>query len=167
MGMTGNVLRVSEEELNSFLQNSEELEKKIYAEGSFKADWFNDLDKAWDGINYLLTGKVLGGLEGEPNALQRALFTYQIVDEEQDLGLGPAQYLTPIQVKETYKELSKLTDEILKNKIKGAKMNEIGIYPQIWTEPGVTEVLIISFKEFREIYKKAAEKNEAIITFLS
>lgn len=167
MGMIGNVIRVSQEELNGFLNNSETLESKIYADESYEAEWFLDLDKSWDGINYILTGEIIGGIENEPNELQRALFSFQIIDEGQDLGYGPAQYLNPNQVKETYCELEKITDDVLKSKINGSEMNEIGIYPEIWTESESHEFLIDSFKEFKEFYKKASENNEAIITYLN
>ncbi|REE24835.1 uncharacterized protein DUF1877 [Winogradskyella pacifica] len=167
MGMIGNVIRVSQEELNGFLNNSETLENKIYADESYEAEWFLDLDKSWDGINYILTGEIIGGLENEPNELQRALFSFQIIDEGQDLGYGPAQYLNPNQVKETYSELEKITDDVLKSKINGSEMNEIGIYPEVWTESESHEFLIDSFKEFKEFYKKASENNEAIITYLN
>ena len=167
MGMIGNVIRVSQEELNGFLNNSETLENKINADESYEAEWFLDLDKSWDGINYILTGEIIGGLENEPNTLQRALFSFQIIDEGQDLGYGPAQYLNPNQVKETYSELEKITDDVLKSKINGSEMNEIGIYPEIWTESESHEFLIDSFKEFKEFYKKASENSEAIITYLN
>ena len=167
MGMIGIVIRVSEDELNTFLNNSENLEKKVYTYDSYKEEWFLDLDKSWDGINYILTGEILGGLENDPNRLERALFSFQIIDEDQDLGYGPAHYLNATQVKETFSELEKITDEILKSKINGTEMSEIGIYPQIWTESESHKFLIDSFGEFKEFYKKAAESNEAIITCIS
>ncbi len=167
MGMIGNVIRVSEEELNTFLKDSEILENKIYDDESYEADWFLDLDKSWDGINYILTGEIIGGLENEPNELQRALFSFQIIDVEQDLGYGPAQYLNPNQVKETYSALEKITGEILKGKINGTEMNEMGIYPEIWTESESHKFLIESFEEFIDFYKKAVRNNEAIVTYLN
>ena len=92
---------------------------------------------------------------------------FKYIDKEQDLGYGSAQYLNPNQVKETYSELEKITDDILKSKINGSEMNKIGIYPEIWTESESHEFLIESFREFKEFYKKASENNEAIITFLN
>lgn len=166
MGMIGNMIRVSEEELKTFLNASATLENKINAKNAYEAEWFLDLDKSWDGINYILTGEIIGGLENEPNKLERALFSFQIIDKEQDLGYGPAQYLTSTQVKETFCELEKITDEILKSKINGSEMNEIGIYPEIWTELESYEFLIESFREFKEFYKKAVENNEAIVSYI-
>lgn len=98
--------------------------------------------------------------------MQRAFFSFQILDEEQDLGYGPAQYLTSKQVKETYSALEKITDEVLRSKINGAEMNNIGIYPQIWTEPESHEFLMDSFNDLKAFYKIASENNQAIITFL-
>jgi len=167
MGMIGTVIRVSDEELNTFLNDSETLENKIYADYSYEAEWFLDLDKSWDGINYILTGEIIGGLENDPNELQRALFSFQIVDEEQDFGYGPAQYLNATQVKESYSELEKITDDILKSRINGSEMNEIGIYPEIWADSDSHELLIESFKEFKEFYKKAVENNEAIVAYIN
>ena len=46
-------------------------------------------------------------------------------------------------------------------------MNEIGIYPEIWTESESHEFLIESFGEFKNFYKKAVENNQAIVTFIS
>lgn len=167
MGMIGNVLRVSEEELNNFINDSKTLENKIYADDCYEAEWFLDLDKSWDGINYILTGEIIGGLENKPNKLERALFSFQVIDEDQDLGYGPAQYLTSAQVKETFTELEKITDEVLKSKINGSEMNEIGIYPEVWIESESQEFLIESFGEFKEFYKKAAENNEAIVVYIN
>ncbi|WP_282081415.1 YfbM family protein [Aquimarina algiphila] len=166
MGMIGNIVRVSQNELNTFLENSELFENKIYSEENYDAEWNLDLDKSWEGIQYLLTGKGMAELE-EPNILTRAFFSFQILDEEQDLGYGPAQYLTSEQVTETNSELQKLDIDKLKNKVSGTDMIEKGIYPEIWTESEALEFLFDNFKDFLDFYKKASENNEAILSFIN
>ncbi len=166
MGMIGNIVRVSQNELNTFLENSELFENKIYSEENYDAEWNLDLDKSWEGIQYLLTGKGMAELE-EPNILTRAFFSFQILDEEQDLGYGPAQYLTSEQVTETNSELQKLDIDKLKNKVSGTDMIEKGIYPEIWTESEAIEFLFDNFKDFLDFYKKASENNEAILSFIN
>ncbi|WP_109435327.1 YfbM family protein [Aquimarina sp. AU119] len=166
MGMIGNIVRVSQNELNTFLENSELFENKIYSEENYDAEWNLDLDKSWEGIQYLLTGKGMAELE-EPNILTRAFFSFQILDEEQDLGYGPAQYLTSEQVIETNSELQKLDIDKLKNKVSGTDMIEKGIYPEIWTESEAIEFLFDNFKDFLDFYKKASENNEAILSFIN
>ncbi len=167
MGMIGTVIRVSQEVLNTFLDNSELLENKLASDECFDAEWLLDLDKSWDGINYILTGKRIGEIENVPNSLERALFSYQIIDQEQDLGYGPAQYLDSNQVKETQVALHQITEEALRTKADGSKMDALGIYPGVWSDADAIEFLLDSFEEFREFFKKAAENEEAIITFLS
>ncbi|WP_271768126.1 YfbM family protein [Aquimarina algiphila] len=164
--MIGNIVRVSQNELNTFLENSELFENKIYSEENYDAEWNLDLDKSWEGIQYLLTGKGMAELE-EPNILTRAFFSFQILDEEQDLGYGPAQYLTSEQVTETNSELQKLDIDKLKNKVSGTDMIEKGIYPEIWTESEAIEFLFDNFKDFLDFYKKASENNEAILSFIN
>ncbi|WP_282081990.1 YfbM family protein [Aquimarina algiphila] len=164
--MIGNIVRVSQNELNTFLENSELFENKIYSEENYDAEWNLDLDKSWEGIQYLLTGKGMAELE-EPNILTRAFFSFQILDEEQDLGYGPAQYLTSEQVTETNSELQKLDIDKLKNKVSGTDMIEKGIYPEIWTESEALEFLFDNFKDFLDFYKKASENNEAILSFIN
>lgn len=59
-GMIGNLIRVSQAELEEFKEDSSRLEEKLSREGSYQANWFLDLDKSWEGIQYILTGKGKG-----------------------------------------------------------------------------------------------------------
>ncbi len=166
MGMVGSIIRVSQDELNSFIENSELLENKIYDEESDDDDSLLELDKLWEGIQYLLSGKGMEEIE-EPNILTRAFFSFQVLDEEQDLGYGPAQYLTADQVKETSIELQKIDISKLKNNTNGEVMVAKGIYPEIWTDSEAMEYLFDIFNDFIGFYKKASAKNEAILSFIS
>jgi len=164
--MIGNMIRVSEEELEMFFEYPELLEKKIYDENNSDADWYLDMDKLWEGVQYLLTGKGTAELE-EPNTLTRAFFSFQLIDEEQDLGYGPAQYLTSEQVKETNSELQQLDIEALKNTTTGSDMVAKGIYPGIWDKGNTMEHLFDTFREFLAFYQQAAENNQAVVSFIS
>ena len=156
------MIRVSQQELTRFLENSQSFENKIYDENNFEQDWYFDIDKAWDGIQYILTGKGIAE-STKPNILSRAFFSHQILDEEQDLGFGPAQYLTAEQVAETNLEIQKIEIQ----DIDGADMNLKNIYPGFWDKDEATEFLKDSFKEFKAFYNKATQNNEAILTFLN
>lgn len=166
MGMIGNIVRVSQSELEKFIDNSELFENLIYDDKNFDADWFLDLDKAWEGIQFILTGSGMSGIQ-ESNKLSRAFFSFQILDEEQDLGYGPVQYLTAEEVKEINSEIQKIDQSILKERIDGEKMMAQGIYPSIWTENESIEYLTEIFIEFKEFYQKATENNEAILSFIN
>ncbi len=114
MGMVGNLLRVSNAALERYLENSSLLENRIYEDASEEGDpGLTDIDKAWSGILFLLTGQNLDELD---HPLARVLFSGQIIDEEQDLGYGPGHYLTPRQVKEVHAEIAPITAADLSSK---------------------------------------------------
>jgi hypothetical protein len=164
MSMIGNLLRVTSSELEEYLQDSSLLEDRVYSDEAEEDPNLVDIDKSWEGILFLLTGQ---NLENYNHPLARTLFSGQFIDEDQDLGYGPAQYLTPDQVKEVNAEISRITiDEISKN-YDPKEMSELEIYPNIWDEEDNLEYLTDYFKTVQEIYLKAAQNNEAIITFLN
>lgn len=169
MGMIGNLLRVTKAELDAYLEDSSLLEDKIYSdemnEDETENPKFVDIDKTWDGIIFLLTGQSLDTAE---HHLTRILFSGQLIDEEQDLGLGPAHYLTPEEVVELNNEISKITVEDLKKKFNPEKMNALEIYPSIWNEgDDAFEYLMEGFSSVQQIFAEAAKNNEAIITFIN
>lgn len=167
MSMIGNLLRVTKTELEEYLKDSSLLESSIYDE---ETDDENpnlvDIDKAWDGIIFLLTGQ---GIANANHPLLRVLFSGQIIDEEQDLGYGPAHYLTPEQVAELNSEISKITIADLKQKYDPKKMAELEVYPTIWEQEGdeAFDYLCEYFVNLQQVYSDATKNGEAIITFLN
>jgi hypothetical protein len=162
MGMIANLLRVTTTELETYLQDSSLLEERIYDENATEDRNLNDVDKAWDGIIFLLTGQ---NIQNADHPLVQVLFSGQLIDEEQDLGYGPGHYLTPDQVKDLSDQISKITTEDLKKKYNSKKMNELDVYP-IWDEDSF-DYLAENFKLLQQIYAEAANNDQAIITFLN
>lgn len=164
MSMIGNLLRITNAELETYLEDSSLLEDRIYNEDSEEDSALIDIDKSWAGILFLLTGQ---NLETLSHPMGRVLFSGQSIDEDQDLGYGPGQYLTPEQVKEVDTELSKITVMELTKKFDPKRMTELGIYPNCWEEEGMWDYLLVYFKEVQVTYSTAAKNNEAIITFIN
>ena len=166
MSMIGNLLRVSESELEAYLKDSSLLADRIYDDESETADEnLVDIDKTWDGILFLLTGQ---NIENINHPLAKVLFSGQLIDEEQDLGYGPAHYLTPKQVKELNNQISKITVADLKQKFDPNKMTELKVYPMIWEEgDDAFEYVADGFSTLQNIYAEAAKNGEGIITFLN
>lgn len=163
MGMIANFLRVSESELNDYLKDSSLLADNIYSdeENSNLAD----IDKSWGGILFLLTGQ---GLEELEHPLSRILFSGELIDEDQDLGYGPAHYLTVLEVKEIYNEISKISTEELRTRYDAEKMEELGIYPNVWDDNEESlDYLLDSYKDVLKVYSEAVKNNQAIITFIN
>ena len=161
MSMIGNFLRVSEEELEAYLKDSSLLEDRIYNEEDEEDPNLRDIDKAWDGIIYILTGNGIQGADlSDFEGLHAVVFSGQLIDPEQDLGYGPAHYLMPEQVKKFSEELAKKTWENLYQNYKPGDMNEKGVYPVIWDDQGEAFTYPYSyFDNLRDFYAEAAKNN--------
>ena len=86
-----------------------------------------DLDKAWHGIHYLLTGTAW---EGSPPL--RFLVAGGSAVGTVDVGYGPARALRSAEVKEVHAALEALTDEALRARFRPDDMMKLKIYPEIW-----------------------------------
>jgi hypothetical protein len=86
-----------------------------------------NLDKAWHGIHYLLTGTAW---EGEPPLNFLVKGGREVGDEE--IGLGPARTLTAIETREVASALAALSDEELRTRFAPSEMMRLEIYPEIW-----------------------------------
>ncbi|WP_092740589.1 YfbM family protein [Hymenobacter psychrophilus] len=161
--MIGNLLRVTKSELEDYLRDSSLLEDKIYDDET-KNKNLVDIDKSWDGIIFLLTGQSLATAE---HNLVRVLFSGQLINEEQDLGYGPAHYLTPEQVAELNNEISTITIADLKQKFNLGKMTEQEVYPTIWDEgDDAFDYVADGFSTLQNVFAEATKNREAIIAFL-
>ena len=167
MSMIGNLLRVTKAELDNYLKDSSLLENTIYNEESDEENPnLVDIDKSWDGILFLLTGQSVSNID---HPLAKVLFSGQLIDEDQDLGYGPAHYLSPEQVVALNNQISKITVEDLKRNFDPKRMEELEVYPSVWEQGGDEEFDYLSeyFKEMQKVYSEAAKNGEAIITFIN
>ncbi len=164
MSMIGYLLRVTQDELDEYLNDSSLLEERI-GDNNVDADTLVDIDKSWDGIVYLLTG---GSVQTAEHPLLRVLFSGQLIDEDQDLGYGPAHYLTPEEVAAVSEEIQKITREDLEQKYNAEEMTALQVYPSVWEDDKETfTYLADNFESIKALYADAADNGEAVITFLS
>ncbi|NDW09575.1 DUF1877 family protein [Dysgonomonas sp. 520] len=169
--MIANFLRVSQEELDSYLKDSSLLEDRIYDDEREDEDpYLLDIDKAWDGILYLLTGKGVEEIDFSNSAgLHCAIFSGQMIDPEQDLGYGPAHYLTPNQVKSISNALLKKDKDDLYKVFNPEDMTDKEIYPEIWEDEGdeAFDYLYTYFQQLQQFYDQAASEDQAVISILN
>ena len=165
MGMIMYLLRISKQELESYIDKPE-----LFLENRVDDAYSMDIDKAWGGILYLLTGKafVSGSPEDEVDSLNRIFFSAQFFDEDMDVGYGPAHYLTPEQVAGIHRKIASLTEADLKARYDTEAMNEEEeLYPSLdWNEK-IFEYLYFHFQALQSFFTTAASRGEAIVTFLS
>ncbi|WP_314772187.1 YfbM family protein [Capnocytophaga sputigena] len=165
MGMIMYLLRISKQELESYIDKPD-----LFLENRVDDAYSMDIDKAWGGILYLLTGKAFasGSPEDEVDSLNRIFFSAQFFDEDMDVGYGPAHYLTPEQVAGIHRKIASLTEADLKARYDTEAMNEEEeLYPSLdWNEEDF-EYLYFHFQALQSFFATAASRGEAIVTFLS
>ena len=164
MGMIMYLLRISKQELESYIDKPD-----LFLENRVDDAYSMDIDKAWGGILYLLTGKAFasGSPEDEVDSLNRIFFSAQFFDEDMDVGYGPAHYLTPEQVAGIHHKIASLTEADLKARYDTEAMNEEEeLYPSLdWNEE-IFEYLYFHFQALQSFFATAASRGEAIVTFL-
>jgi hypothetical protein len=119
-----------------------------------------DLDKAWHGIHYLLTGSA----ESNDTLASKVIMGGQ--DIGPDRGYGPAQLLMPGEVKEIAKLLEQTTIETLRARYKPKEMTRARIYPEmIWERDGedALRYVLENYKKLAAFYERAAERGQAVI----
>ena len=161
--MIANFLRVSNEELESYLQDSSLLEVKLKAIYSDEAnEEITDLDKAWGGILFILTGQ---GLKNLNHPLAKAIMGNNVIDNDQDLG----EFLTPQEVKDVYQQIAAISNDDIKAKYNPVLMTQLDVYPgpRIWKGNNGLDYILTYFDVLKKTYATAAENNQAIITFIS
>ena len=158
------LLRISKQELESYIDKPD-----LFLENRVDDAYSMDIDKAWGGILYLLTGKAFasGSTEDEVDSLNRIFFSAQFFDEDMDVGYGPAHYLTPEQVAGIHRKIASLTEADLKARYDPEAMNEEEeLYPSLdWNEEDF-EYLYFHFQALQSFFATAASRGEAIVTFL-
>ena len=165
MGMIMYLLRISKQELESYIDKPE-----LFLENRVDDAYSMDIDKAWGGILYLLTGKAFasGSPEDEVDSLNRIFFSAQFFYEDMDVGYGPAHYLTPEQVVGINRKIASLTEADLKSHYDPEAMNkEKKLYPSLdWNEK-IFDYLYFHFQALQSFFATAASRGEAIVTYLN
>lgn len=168
MSMIGNYIRVSQEELDSYFADSSLLEARAYPEHYTQDESMIDIEKSWEGIYYLLTGQTMASTDEAVPPLSHIFNPNQMIDEEQDMGYGPAMFATIAQVNDINNRLQQISTEDFASAFNGSKMNELEIYPSgIWDNEDTKDYLIEHFELLKKFYNSAADNKEAVIFFIS
>ncbi|MFD2554786.1 YfbM family protein [Sphingobacterium tabacisoli] len=167
MGMIQYYLRVDQKLLESFLQDSKALVDVVYSKKESDDYALLDLDKAWEGIFYLVTGSSLADAFTNELPQLPLLFGPSQIDPELDMGYGPATFTTPEQTKEMYNIIKDLSRDELTSRFDSDKMFEQDLYPDIWDDENALEYLLDFFEDLKGFYKDAVENNQAMVMYLS
>ena len=117
-----------------------------------------DLDKAWHGVHYLLTGTAWEA--GDPLAAA-VLGGREVGDDD---GYGPPRLLEADLVRTVADALAAVDDADLRARFDPAEMQRLDIYPQVWDEDGILDdYLMPNVDELRRFYAGAAAAGAAVL----
>ena len=124
-----------------------------------------DIDKAWHGLHFLLTGTEWGG---EPPLDFIASGGREVGDE--DVGYGPARALTSAQVREIAAALEPITPEELATRFDPERMMKLDIYPGIWDrdpEEDTLGYLLEYFAALTAFVRRGADADCGMLVYLN
>jgi len=119
-----------------------------------------DIDKAWHGIHFLLTGESKGGKPPLAHAIMGGR------EIGRNVGYGPVKYLEPKQVKEIYEALSKISTEEMQKRYDLEAMRKAQIYT-ISDDDKDPGYFIDYYKKLVEFYGDAAGKGYAVFIYMT
>ena len=163
MGMLGCFCQLTPQELSGIIADPNRMDEDWFEGLGEKSEEMHiDIDKAWNGIHFLLTGESWGGELPLADAISGGT---EISD---DLGYGPPRYLTPGQVQKVSTALSAVRPEDLRRRFDPTRMKALEIYPDIWDEGEESlDYLLQYFESLREFYNNAASRGNAVLLYLS
>ncbi|MBP2543926.1 YfbM family protein [Acinetobacter guillouiae] len=162
MSMIGNLLSISTQQLEHFIQSPNLLEAYVYSDQKDQQSQALDLDKAWHAIHFILNGDSYG----EQGPLAKVFFGGEEIGE--DLGIGPARYLTAEQVKQVVTAIEQVSDHQFSSQYDIEALDQADIYPNMWdedSEEGLKYILPY-FQDLKKFYQEAAFRNQAVLIYI-
>ncbi|WP_257451100.1 YfbM family protein [Archangium lipolyticum] len=152
-------LLASPEQVFDFLEDADD-------EDADNSEDVLDIDKAWHGLHFLLTGTDWGG---KP-PLNFIVAGGETVGDE-DVGYGPARAFTPEQLAEISRALDGISSDALRQRFDPAKMMELDIYPSIWDrDPADDDTLgyvLEHFELLKPFLRKGVERGLGALVYMS
>jgi hypothetical protein len=116
------------------------------------------LEKSWHVLHYLLTGKA----EEAPPPLGNAILGGREIGE--DLGYGPARFLTPEQVREVAAALASISKDDMRKRFDLKVMMTVNIYPV--KDGSELELAEHYFEHVSRYYSEAAASGNAMLLWV-
>lgn len=125
-----------------------------------------DLDKAWHGLHFLLTGSQWEGKEPLCYLVAGGKTIGDI-----DVGYGPARALTSKQVANFNIALSGISSDKLRQRYDPRALKKAEIYPEIWDsdagEDDALGYLVEMFEDLKAFVEKTAEQKKGMIVYIA
>lgn len=138
-----------------------------------------DLDKAWDGVSYLLTGKSCatfgtvpaGHLSAEDSGfpLNFLIRDSRLVGDI-EVGYGQARTFSSAEMRAVHEAMKPFTDEVLMLRYNAADMTAQKVYLEMWdgeSEPEMRQWLVDLTKDLRSFVADCAAKNCGCLIYMT
>lgn len=162
MGMAACFAAITTATADRLRANPEEIEGYLFPDdGDGEPENCVDIDKAWHGIHYLITGTADEGAPPLSWAIQGG------TEIGQDIGYGPARMLASEQVKAISDALP--DEEAFTAAYAPEAMEAARIYPDaIWTRDSgeALEYLLENYRVLVAFYRSAASRGDGAILWL-
>jgi len=163
MSMIGSYVRLTDAELQSLLNNPENLGPFLYpAEHSSDDPQRRDIDKTWQLIHYLLNGDAWTGT----GPLAAAVLGGVPLSDE-DFGYGPARYLKPAEVAATDAALRQVSAQELWSRFDVEAVAAAEIYPDWEGSEEDCEYISQYFDALKDFFAVAAANRQAMILWIT
>jgi hypothetical protein len=165
MGMVGCFRRLPQADLERLLEDPSVLPE--YLEGEVPAGFGScmdlDVDKAWHGIHFLLTGTASEG------AMPLGFIVDGGTTIGEDMGYGPARGFSDSEVARIAGALAAVSAAEIHARYDAAELARAEVYPDIWERDGdhARDYLVTYFEQLSAFIAGAAEEREALIVFIS
>lgn len=163
MSMIGHVRRTTDQRVQELLAAPGSIED--FLQQPERDAWELDVDKAWHGIHYLLTGTAwdarppLGFLVGGG-----------VEVGDVDVGYGPARAFTSDEVRALWTALEPLDGDELTSRFDPDDMMRLEIYPTIWdrdpAEDDTRGYLLAHYATLRAFIAAAAADRHALLVWV-
>lgn len=163
MGMIGCFFQLQPDAVDALRQNGSW--DAVYAEENRKD--LLDVDKSWHVIHYVLNGTVWETDPDEP--LSQLILGGEPLNEEEDMGYGPARLLTADTVRQISEALAAWDEAAFRARFDVEEMLREQVYPLIEGEDGETlfEYVWPYFEMLKNFIHSAAERGRCVLAFIS
>lgn len=160
MSMLLQIVAVADDALRPILADAARINAALEGEGD-DAIAMVDLDKAWHGVHFLLTGTAW---EGEGPIASLLLGGHASTE---DVGYGPARGLTAAEARAFRDALAGLDEAELHRRFDPKRMTALEIYPDVWDRGAESEqlfeMLADGVTELRSILDVAVRESAGLI----
>lgn len=161
--MIGNLCAISGAQLEALINDPSSIRSLLYPDngGSWPKNHLY-LDKAWHGIHFTLNGQAWGGEEPLFNAILGG------TEIGEDIGYGPANYLTPEQVRSLASALKAIPPELFWSRINRSALAAAKIYPNIWErDSDAIDYIHSYYDDLYLFYYEAAQRGDAVLIYIN